>query len=165
MKPPSKLLDRTFHAGITLKGLGGLTEIIGGILLFYFSPASLNHAVQFLFLEELARNPDGYFTGHILEATARITNGGAKFASIYLLSHGIIKVVLVMCLWMNKLWAYPLTIAVFAAFCGYQLHRFTHTHSVTLILLTIFDIALIYLTWKEYLQQRRILEEKGVLPS
>jgi uncharacterized membrane protein len=61
---------------------------------------------------------------------------------------------------MNKLWAYPLTIFVFAAFCVYQIHRYTHTHSVTLILLTLFDLALIYLTWREYLEQKQIRGER-----
>jgi uncharacterized membrane protein len=30
-----------------------------------------------------------------------------------------------------------------------------HTHSIFLVLLTIFDLILIYLTWREYLQKKR----------
>jgi uncharacterized membrane protein len=81
------------------------------------------------------------------------------FASLYLLSHGLVKAVLVICLWMNKLWAYPLTIAVFAAFVIYQIYRFTHTHSVALVILTLFDLLLIFLTWKEY-QDQKLLHAK-----
>ena len=68
----------------------------------------------------------------------------------YLLTHGLVKVILVVCLWMNKLWAYPLTIAVFGLFMLYQMARFTHTHSIALVLLTIFDGLIIYLTWMEF---------------
>jgi uncharacterized membrane protein len=72
----------------------------------------------------------------------------------------VTKVVLVLGLWMNKLWAYPLRIAVFAAFCVYQVYRYTHTYSVWMLLLTIFDLALIYLTWEKYKQQRELLGTK-----
>jgi uncharacterized membrane protein len=51
---------------------------------------------------------------------------------------------------MNKLWAYPLTIGVFGAFAMYQVFRFTHTHSWALVILTIFDVLIILLTWNEY---------------
>jgi uncharacterized membrane protein len=48
------------------------------------------------------------------------------FASIYLLCHGAAKVALVVALWMNALWPYPLTIVVFGAFSVYQTYRFSH---------------------------------------
>lgn len=160
MNPPPSILERTFHAGITLKGIGGLLETIGGILLLFIPPASMSETVKFLFLQELAHNPDSIFSTHVLKLSSRLASADPTFASLYLLSHGIVKVALVICLWMNKLWAYPLTIFVFAAFCVYQIHRYTHTHSVTLILLTLFDLALIYLTWREYLEQKQIRGER-----
>ena len=160
MNPSGKLLDRTFHAGITLKGIGGVLETIGGVLLWFISPASMGHTLQFLFLQEFSRDPDGFFTGHVLQATSKMALADPTFASLYLLSHGVTKTALVICLWMNKLWAYPLTIVVFAAFCVYQVHRYTHTHSIMLILITIFDIFLIWLTWEEYRKQRRLRAEQ-----
>jgi uncharacterized membrane protein len=160
MKPPPSILERTFHAGITLKGMGGLMETIGGILLMFIPPASMSETVKFLFLQELAHNPDSFFSTHVLKLSSKLASADPTFASLYLLSHGIVKMALVICLWMNKLWAYPLTIFVFAAFCVYQVHRYTHTHSITLILLTIFDLALIYLTWREYLEQKQIRGEQ-----
>jgi uncharacterized membrane protein len=158
MKPPPTLLDRTFHAGITLKGIGGVMETIGGILLWFISPASMSHTVQFLFLQEFARDPDGFLTSHVLKESLKFANLDPTFASLYLLSHGITKVALVVCLWLNKLWAYPLTIVVFAGFCIYQILRYMHTQAISLVLLTIFDIFLIYLTWREYLEQKHIRE-------
>ena len=159
IKPAPTLLDRTFHAGITLKGIGGVLETIGGILLWFISPAAMSQTVKLLFLQELARNPDGFFSTHVLKESSKFASMDPTFASLYLLSHGVTKVALVVCLWMNKLWAYPLTILVFAGFCVYQIHRYTHTHAISLILLTIFDIFLIYLTWREYLEQKRYREQ------
>jgi uncharacterized membrane protein len=160
MKPPNKLLHGAFQTAITLKGLGGVTEIIGGALWWFVTPAAVSEAVQFLLLQELSRDPDGFFTSHVLWQSSKFAHVDPSFASAYLLSHGITKVILVVCLWLNKLWAYPLTILIFAGFCLYQVHRYTRTHSVLLVLLTIFDILLIYLTWREYLQQRQIRAEQ-----
>ena len=42
----------------------------------------------------------------------------------------------------------------------YQVRRFTHTHSWPLIGLTIFDAVIVYLTWKEYQEQRAKRSEK-----
>jgi uncharacterized membrane protein len=73
---------------------------------------------------------------------------------MYLLSHGAVKVILVIALWMNALWAYPLTIFVFGGFGAYQMYRYSHTHSIAMLLLTIFDAALICLTWMEWREQK-----------
>ncbi|MGH9713466.1 MAG: DUF2127 domain-containing protein [Candidatus Acidiferrales bacterium] len=156
MTQPNKLLDRTFHAAITLKGIGALMEIIGGVLLWFIKPAAMSNLLQLLFLQELARDPDSFLSTHVLRQSTKLAHLDPTFASAYLLSHGITKLLLVICLWMNKLWAYPLTIAVFAGFCVYQVHRYMHTHAISLILLTLFDIFLIYLTWREYLEQKQI---------
>nr|WP_258171938.1 DUF2127 domain-containing protein [Burkholderia contaminans] len=39
---------------------------------------------------------------------------------------------------------------VFGLFIGYQVYRFTFTHSVWLLLVTALDIVVIALTWHEY---------------
>jgi uncharacterized membrane protein len=154
MKPSRRsLLSETFHAGITLKGIDGLLETIGGVLLWFLKPSELNEIVRFILQHELSRDPHDWIGVHLLHATAKLADADPAFASLFLLSHGVTKVALVTCLWMNKLWAYPLTIAVFAAFGAYQAYRYTHTHSVWLLVLTIFDIVLIFLTWEEYKQQ------------
>ena len=46
------------------------------------------------------------------------------FAAIYLLSHGVIKVVLVASLFRELLWAYPAAIVVFTLFIVYQLYPY-----------------------------------------
>jgi uncharacterized membrane protein len=161
MKPSRRsLLNHTFRAGIALKGIDGTFEITGGFLLWFFRPAELNEIVRFLLQHDLSRDPHDWIGVHLLRGAATLANASPAFASLFLLSHGVTKVVLVLGLWMNKLWAYPLTIAVFAAFCVYQVYRYTHTYSVWMLVLTIFDLALIYLTWEQYKQQDELLGAK-----
>jgi uncharacterized membrane protein len=66
------------------------------------------------------------------------------------LSHGIVKLFLVVGLLRNKLWAYPAAIVVFVLFIAYQLYRLSSAPSPLLVLLTVFDVVVIGLTWHEY---------------
>jgi uncharacterized membrane protein len=71
-----------------------------------------------------------------------------------LLVHGIVKVVLVLALLRNKLWAYPWLIGVLLIFIGYQVYRIVLSPALGLIALTGFDIVIVALTWREYQRQR-----------
>ena len=152
MNAPSHLLRRTFQTGIALKGLDGALEAAAGVLLAV-DPELLSRFGLRLWATEILR--PGRLSAYLAHASERLTYISPKFAAMYLLLHGLVKIGLVIALWMNKLWAYPVAILVFAAFVVYQSFRFTHTHSVGLVLLTIFDVAIIYLTWMEYLDQKR----------
>lgn len=55
----------------------------------------------------------------------------------------------------DKLWAYPWMIALLLAFIAYQIYRVTAVHfSAGLVALTVFDIAMVWLTWREYRSKR-----------
>jgi len=51
---PRDLLDQTFEVGIILKGLDGLLEVIGGLLLLVVSPATIDRLVTSLTQHELS---------------------------------------------------------------------------------------------------------------
>ena len=160
MKFGGSLLDQSFRAGIAIKGFDGLLECLGGVLIWFVKPSSLNEFFRVAALHDLPGRYDEILIAHLFHWTQALANGGKTFASLYLITHGLAKAILVAGLWMNKLWAYPLTIVVFGLFCVYQIHRFTHTHSIFLVLLTIFDLILMYLTWKEYVKLKREREER-----
>ncbi len=60
------------------------------------------------------------------------------------------KLLLVVALLRGELWAYPIAVVVFAGFILYQLYRFTLTHGLGLIALSLFDAVVIWLIWLEY---------------
>src|SRR5271154_7418566 len=144
------LLRGTFRTGITLKGIDGLLEAVGGVLLWFIKPESLGATLQGIFEHELSRDPHDFIAAHLLHISEKIASSDPLFASLYLLSHGLVKAGLSILLWMNKLWAYPLAIAVFSAFSVYQVYRYAHTHATFLLVLTLFDAVIVYLTWEEY---------------
>lgn len=70
--------------------------------------------------------------------------------AIYLLVHGVVKLALVWALLARLLFAYPLSIVIFAGFIIYQLYRYTFTHGIGLLALSALDIVVIGLIWLEY---------------
>jgi uncharacterized membrane protein len=152
---PKDRLDRLFEIGIIAKGLNGLVEVIGGLLLLFVTPARVHWWAVRLTQEELSEDPHDFIANHLLHTASGITGGAVLFGSLYLLSHGVIKIFLVVSLLRNKLWAYPLTIVVLSGFVVYQLYRIALHVSFTMVALTVFDLVIIALTIREYKQQRQ----------
>ena len=154
-KPLSPALDKTFKIGLVLKGLDGILEVIGGILLLFVSPYAIDHLARVLTAHELSEDPHDLIANYLLHTTAHLGRGTTIFGAIYLLSHGIAKIVLVALVLRDKLWAYPWLIGLLLAFIAYQLYRITAVHfSIGITLLTIFDAFLVWLTWREYRAKR-----------
>jgi uncharacterized membrane protein len=151
---PRGWLDVTFEVSILLKGLDGVLELIGGLLLLFVTPEDLNRFVVRLTQHELSQDPNDYFANRLLHFGSTLTPSTVRFAALYLLLHGIVKVVLVVALLRNKLWAYPWLIAFLIAFIVYQLYRIALMPSTWLVLLTIFDVFVVALTWREWRKQR-----------
>ncbi|HEX4075936.1 MAG TPA: DUF2127 domain-containing protein [Candidatus Acidoferrales bacterium] len=148
------LLHGTFRTGVAMKCVDGLFEMAGGILLWFVKPAAMGSTLRMLCLREFSRDPHDFIAVHLLHTSEKLAHGDPLFASIFLLSHGLVKVVLAVMLWFGELWTYPLALFVFSAFSVYQVYRYTHTHSIALLVVTAFDLAIVWLTWGEYRVQK-----------
>lgn len=149
------LTDRAFRIGLYIKGIDGLFECLGGILLLLIRPSQLDALARTLTEGQLSRNSNDFIANHILKSVHTLTGASLIFASLYLLSHGVVKLVLVIEVLREKLWAYVALIYVTAAFVVYQLYRITLVKfSLSLTLLTVFDLLIIYLAHKEYGRQK-----------
>jgi uncharacterized membrane protein len=151
------LLDRTFEVAIILKGLDGLLEVFGGLLLLLVTPATINRLVAALTEHELSEDPHDFIATHLLNTAHGLTSSAVLFGSLYLLAHGAVKIVLVAALLRNKLWAYPWMMAFLLVFIVYQVYRIALVPSAGLAALTVFDIFVLWLTYREYRRQRQRL--------
>jgi uncharacterized membrane protein len=161
MFKPKDTLDRAFQIGIIAKGLNGLAELVGGLLLLFATPGSIHHLVVVLTQGELSEDPNDVIARYLLHTADGLTGSAVLFGAAYLLLHGAVKVVLVIALLLNKLWAYPCLIVVLLIFIGYQLYRIALDPSAGLIALTVFDAVIVTLTWREYRRQRRIPHDRS----
>ena len=151
-----KNIHLVFEISIILKGLHALLEVVGGIAIFFISQEFLLQVVTAITQDELTGDPNDFFSNYLVNVIQNFSTGSQHFASWYLLSHGVIKGLLVIGLLKEKLWSYPLAIVVFTLFIVYQLVRYTHTGSVWLLLLTVLDLVIIALTWHEYQYMMKI---------
>ena len=136
-------IHQIFVVSVSLKGLHAIVEIIGGAALYFFSTDTIAR-----WLGEIDRHD--WIARHFPASEQR-------FFAFYLLSHGLVKSVLVVGLLREKLWAYPASVAVFGLFIAYQLYRYSWTHDIALIGLSIFDLFVIALALHEYRLLRKHL--------
>ena len=157
---PSGLLDWTFAVALVLKGLDGVLELAGGIALLVVRPQDIVGWVATLTQHELSEDPHDFIATHLLRSAHHLTAGAQTFAAVYLLLHGIVKVVLVAAVLRDKLWAYPWMIAFLLVFIAYQAYRFALRPTWGMALLTVFDAFIVWLTWREYRKRRSGLDSE-----
>jgi uncharacterized membrane protein len=150
---PRDRLDRLFEIGIILKGLDGVLETIGGLLLLTVTSATINRLASSLTQHELSEDPHDVVASRLLGYAHGLTGAAVTFAAVYLLLHGITKIVLVAALLRNQIWAYPWMIAFLLIFIGYQMYRIVLSPTYGMIALTIFDAFIVWLTWREWRKQ------------
>jgi uncharacterized membrane protein len=139
-----------FHIGLILKGLYDTGEVLCGILLIFLTPERMNKLITFISKNELQEDPKDLIMNYLVSFSHVFSISMQHFTSVYLLSHGLVKILILFLLWRKKLWAYPLSCVIFMIFIIIQTQRFSQTHSIVLLALTIIDIAMIVLTILEY---------------
>jgi uncharacterized membrane protein len=141
-------IHRIFEVSVLLKGAH--IECIGGLALALASTTRIVGWVNRLTQGELIEDPNDFIATHLLSMAREFSVDTKNFYAFYLLSHGIVKLALVVGLLRNKLWSYPASLVVLALFIIYQIYRFYYTQSVGLVVLTVFDVFVMVLIWHEY---------------
>jgi uncharacterized membrane protein len=109
---------------------------------------------------ELSEDRKDFLAHRLLRLTADLHHT-RTFGAVYLLSHGLVKVILVVALLRRQRWAYPAMLAFLIAFIAYQCYRTTFAPSVGLALLTVFDVFVVWIVWAEY----RVEQGKRIAPT
>lgn len=146
----NNLVHKGFEIAIIIKVLDGGLEIIGGILLLFLDPARLTKFTVLLTQHELYEDPKDIIASIMMKLSLSFSISTQYFGAFYLISHGVIKFILASLLWKKKLWAYPVAIVSLILFIIYQSYRYFIDHSISLLILTVFDIIMILLTFIEY---------------
>ena len=150
-------IRQIFQISVLLKGAHAAIECIGGMALALISTTTIVNWVNALTQDELIEDPNDFLATHLLAWAQGFSVETKHFYAFYLLSHGLVKLLLVVGLLRNKLWSYPASLVILGLFIIYQLYRFSYTHGLGLILLTVFDVLVMGLIWHEYNLIRRHL--------
>jgi len=145
-----RVIHRIFEVSVLLKGAHALIECVGGIALYAVKTATISTLVRLATQSELVEDPNDLVATYLLQAAQNFSLNTKQFYAFYLLSHGVVKLFLVIGLLRNRLWSYPASLAALALFIVYQLYRFSYTYAPGLIVLTVFDVFVMVLIWHEY---------------
>lgn len=150
MENKEETLHELFDIGILLKGIHAFIEVAGGILTFLISPNFILRFVTKITQGELLEDPNDFLTQHLLNFAQNFSFDTKQFIAFYLLFHGIINLILVIGLFEKKIWAYHVSFVVLTIFALYQIYRYIYHPSFFMIMLTVFDLIVIWLIWREY---------------
>ncbi len=149
-------LDRVFAVGVVIKGVDGTVELVVGILL-WVAPGLIDAVLRAIVgkADESDSPTAGFIATGVAHADERLLAGGSVFLIVFLIAHGVIKLVLVYCLLRRIVRAYPWALLVLLVFLGYQLYALIVAPSVPLALFAALDVVIIVLVWREYRELRR----------
>lgn len=149
-----------FEISLVLKGAFALAEIAAGMFAYVVTTQFLIDLVHAITRTELTEDPRDLVASYLLHAAQDLSVSSQHFTAFYLLSHGLIKLWLIIGLWRRKLAYYPAAIVLFSLFILYQGYRYSFTHSLPLLLISALDVVVIGLTWFEYQHLRRFLSNR-----
>ncbi|HZI32646.1 MAG TPA: DUF2127 domain-containing protein [Candidatus Binatia bacterium] len=150
MKLNETQLHLLFKIGVVIKGIDGALEAIAGVALCFTSTAALRDLVDWLTQGELQEDPDDFIANQLVNFFHNLSINTEHLAAVYLITYGVTKVGLVIGLLRGKLWAYPSALVILGLFLCYQIYRFSYNHSVGLAFVSLLDLAILVVIWRDY---------------
>lgn len=145
-----KIIDRAFELGILVKSLFGFFEVLAGIVVAFSGRLIVDNFIIALAQQEIAEDPNDFIASYLIKTANSFYLDGHVFAIVYLIFHGLVNISLAVALLKNKIWAYYWAAVGFSIFIIYQVFRYFHTYSLSLLILTIFDIFIVSIILLEY---------------
>lgn len=143
-----KSTDLIFRLSLAVKAIDSLFEIAGGILLM--SPMRVDRTIEYLLQHELVLSARHPTTAYVAAAAAAALDKATIAGAIYLLVHGLAKVILIAAVYMDKKWGYQGLIGVLSVFALLECGRGIFERSALPIALAAFDAFIVFLIAKEY---------------
>lgn len=135
----------------------GTLKIIFGLILLRILSVGISNISLPLFSKELLEDPNDLFIKFIELFINKVTVGTGTFIAFYLIFWGLIDAFFSFYLLRKKLWAYPVTLWLIGSFTLYEIYRYFHTFSYTLLFVILIDIVIFILIHKEYRILKKVL--------
>jgi uncharacterized membrane protein len=145
-----KQIRTYFLVSIFLKGAISFVECVAGVAAFFVPLPEFFHTVLAIVASILGPSLGALVIPHLAKIVQDITSMSVGFIGLYLLSRGLIKLVLIIAMLKNELRAYPLSLLVIGGFVLYQCYQIATHGSLGVVVLTVFDLIVMYFIWREY---------------
>jgi uncharacterized membrane protein len=154
MKIPSKKREKFLHylfkGTVIFKGFDGILDVLSSIVLTCIPAHNRINILPFLVRKELVEDPNDLLGNYLMNISQHFLPSTIKFVILYLAIHGLVKIGMALALWSDNPKLFKIAGVVLAISIGYQMYRFTHTHSNLLLIVTIIDMLIMILLQHEY---------------
>lgn len=167
-RPPRSTFERIYSIIVTVKGFDGAVELVAGLILLV-APRLTGSGLTAL-ATELAEGTSPLrdaAASSIAAAGGGLVTGAAPLA-VFLLVHGIVKLLTVTALLRRAIRCYPWALAVLAVLLVVQLADLITAPAVGGAVLAVLDVVVIALVTWEYRRLRReraVASEQEVRPA
>jgi uncharacterized membrane protein len=143
-------IHRLFRWILWLKLANSLLEIVAGVLLGILTNDAIVRFARMATASELIEDPHDHVANMLRAAVATFSTASQSFATWYLVSHGLLKLLMVMGVLANRTWAYPGFFVALIGFIIYQLYKLSHQVTFGMSAITGLDVVVLCLAWHEY---------------
>jgi uncharacterized membrane protein len=154
MKQKPAYMHLAYLVAISIKGLDGLIETVAGLIVAFLNSREVYHFAVWATAPELAKHPGSHAVHAIRHGAYNFAYSSHKFAIIYLLAHGLLKVGLVVNLFIEHMWIFPVSAVVLLGFIGFMGLKLTMHWSPWLFAFAVFDTVTLALVLNEWRVRR-----------
>ncbi len=151
----ARWLHGSYLFGITMQALIGGAQLIAAIVLQIALQTDEMTELAHWTSRMLASQRADPLAAALLRSVHDFTVHPHTFWSVYLFGHGLLNLGVAVALFAQKRWAHPVSIVVLSLFILYQMSDFFLTGAPVLIVLSAFDLIVILLVWREWLELRQ----------
>jgi uncharacterized membrane protein len=156
LSPREATIRRVFRWSLIIKAIDSAIEVAGGLALYFIANTTIIAVASWLTSSELVEDPRDFLANWLMHSVEVFSMTQKKAAALYLFSHGAIKLFLVIMVLRDKAWAYPLFMIALAILIAYQTYQITFAFSLWLVVLTVFDVVVLALTWHEWKLHKKV---------
>jgi uncharacterized membrane protein len=151
------LVHIAYFVTILIKGLFGLFEVTGGLVLAIAGPQWIYSQILHWTTPELYQGGPSHLAMVIRQGAAALVQTQAGFIILYLLVHGALKMAITITLLRGRgVWIFPFSSVILLGFIAYMSYELSIHWSYLLLALALLDTVTLALvlnewrTWKEH---------------
>ncbi len=151
---PRTITHWLFVMTILAKGLLGVVQLVTAGAIYLGVLQQLPRIAQWLVERELSEDPSDFIATHLLSLANIAPASDTAFYTVYFAAHGLLHVAIVFALLWGARWANHAAIVVLCGFVIYQVFEWFSVGGLLLPILTVIDLAVIFLTLRENRERR-----------
>jgi uncharacterized membrane protein len=141
-----KSTDVIFRIGLAFKGIDSMLEVVGGVLLTM--PTKLARYITLIAEHEVYRHHEA-LAGRLDHVADSVAMKASMVEAVYLIIHGLAKVILIYAVFRNRKWGYEGLVVVLTLFTLVELGRAITAREIFTGLFGLLDFVLAFLLYKE----------------